>query len=102
MSEPEGRALLKRLYPKHAGEIDGLVSAFMFEATGKTPRLADDAEPSDASPARPAKAGDFNDTLREQFNALRNGAKLPDTGNMSENIRQKLSEKRLTINRDGE
>jgi hypothetical protein len=101
MSEPEGRALLKKTFPTMAHLVDSHVDGWIAEATGKAPRQADDADVA-ARPARPAKAGDFNDTLRDQFNALRNGARLPDTGDMSENIRQKLSEKRLTINRDGE
>jgi hypothetical protein len=102
LSEPEGRALLKRLYPKHAGEIDGLVSSYIGEALGTAPRLADDADNEPQAPQAPQSAGDFNARLRDQFIALREGNKLPDSGDMNASIRNRLNQKRLTINRESD
>ncbi len=102
MSEPEGRALLKRLYPKHAAEIDGLVSSYTSEALGKAPRLADDGDNEPSAPQAPQSAGDVNDRLRDQFTALREGNKLSASGDMNESLRQRLNQKRLTINRESD
>lgn len=67
MTEPEGRALIKQIYPERAHEVDALVKAFEDEACGRSPmasKLQSQLAELRANSRIDPNSNNLNDTIR--------------------------------------